>query len=429
MASSFSFPILNRKEIVAILSETGIIAIREQDLINPNPDNIISIYNAILIYLDPLQDDNEQANFHALGRLDNPDLHLDSVRVLNLLSKIKELVKAVGCNGNFTMKDLLKPDTDRTGIFLSAILNFCLHRESKLNLIQPAVDQANLHDEKQRQLEARIQQLNEEMSEIEAAREMEQPFVQEIDAQVKELRQTIHNLNNHQSTLKSEFLKLREKSNELIEKITNADFTLTQSEQENRKLQSMIVQSPEKLQGALEEKKIAWDEIKRSERTALQSLQEKNATLEVYSKACEKMAKQLAQMQAIQEQVNSSKTIEKDVKVLKSKLTEEIVLDKSLEAKIVERQGQAEQMKELSKAFEKERDLKIEEVTKEINRVKLEVDSEKRKMVSRQKNVEATCIEVDKVVTPRLPELGCTHPTRGPESSYKPYTNHWPWAP
>ncbi|KAL5699679.1 hypothetical protein ACHQM5_030550 [Ranunculus cassubicifolius] len=109
------------------------------------------------------------------------------------------------------------------------------------------------------------------------------------------------------------------------------------------------------------------------------------------------MAKQLAQMQAIQEQVNSSKTIEKDVKVLKSKLTEEIVVDKSLEAKIVERQGQAEQMKELSKAFEKERDLKIEEVTEELNRVKLEVDSEKRKMVSRQKNVEATCIEVDKV--------------------------------
>lgn len=51
------------------------------------------------------------------------------------------------------------------------------------------------------------------------------------------------------------------------------------------------------------------------------------------------MSKHLTQMQAIQEQVNSAKLIEKNVKILKSKLDDEAVLDKSLEAKRVERQG------------------------------------------------------------------------------------------
>ncbi|KAL7194898.1 hypothetical protein ACSBR1_001179 [Camellia fascicularis] len=55
--------------------------------------------------------------------------------------------------------------------------------------------------------------------------------------------------------------------------------------------------------------------------------------------ACKKMSKNLAQMQTIQEQVNSAKTIEKDVKVLKVKQSDEEMIDKSLEAKLVEWQG------------------------------------------------------------------------------------------
>lgn len=397
MASNFSFPPLNRRDIVQILSETEIISIREQDLASPNPDVAVSVYSAILIYLDPLQDDNGQANFHALGRLDNPDLHLYSVRTMNLLRKIKEVVAAVGCHLNFTMKDLFKPEPARTAVFLSAILNFCLHRESKLRLIQEAVDKANVHEDEQRKWEATIVQLNNALSELRAESEKEQPFVLEIDAKVKELQQTIHSLNNHQMSLKATFRALRDKAKEIDEKITNADFTLAQSAQENAKLRSRIVQSPEKLQGALEEKKIIRDEMKSSERSAMQSFQEKTTTLEVYSKACKKMTKQLAQMQAIQEQVSSTKTIDKDVKVLKSKLSDESVLDKSLEAKLVERQGQVEQMKESWKAFEKERELKYEEATKELNRVKLELESEKSNVESRGKRVEAMWEEVDKI--------------------------------
>ncbi|GMP84741.1 hypothetical protein CsSME_00038153 [Camellia sinensis var. sinensis] len=77
--------------------------------------------------------------------------------------------------------------------------------------------------------------------------------------------------------------------------------------------------------------------------------------------ACKKLSKNLAQMQTIQEQVNSAKTIEKDVKVLKVKQSDEEMIDKSLEAKLVERQGKVEQLDEIRKQLEKERDFGLNE--------------------------------------------------------------------
>lgn len=52
------------------------------------------------------------------------------------------------------------------------------------------------------------------------ARERETPFVQEVDAKVKELRQTIPNLNNKQMSLKTNLKKLKEENLEMDEKVS-----------------------------------------------------------------------------------------------------------------------------------------------------------------------------------------------------------------
>lgn len=98
------------------------------------------------------------------------------------------------------------------------------------------------------------------------------------------------------------------------------------------------------------------------------------------------------------------------------------MLDKSLEAKLVERQGKGnflsrihsvmlfpevvfvslnlspsspvEQLDDLRKQLEKERDLKCEEATKEFNNMKSEVESRRRDLEARQRNVEAVVVEV-----------------------------------
>ncbi|XP_064962991.1 kinetochore protein NUF2 homolog isoform X2 [Musa acuminata AAA Group] len=165
---------------------------------------------------------------------------------------------------------------------------------------------------------------------------MEEPTVQQLDAEVKDLRQIIQNYNKQQMSLKTMAKALKEKTDAINDKISQADFELVKNAQENSKLSSKIVQSPDKLQRALEEKKSYRTEVKNSERSAMQSVQEKTSTLEVYSK------------------VNSAKTLEKDVKALKVKLSDERVSIMAVEAKLVEKQGKAKQAEELIKAAETE---------------------------------------------------------------------------
>ncbi|KAG7977680.1 hypothetical protein I3843_05G042200 [Carya illinoinensis] len=396
--SKFEYPIMSRGEIVAILAESQIANISEHDLFNPNPDFISELYTRLLFHIDALhEEDHGQLEFAALEQLENPDFHVESARIMKLYNRIKEVLASTDCPKRFTLKDLIRPDTDRTEFFLSAILNFGLHRRAKLDFLRPIVDEVNLLEEQQREWEAKISQLNAEIEDHNEARDRELPLVQEVDAKVKELRQTIAGLNNHQMSLRASFRKLKEKTGEMDEKISNAEFVLVQSVQENANLRSKIVQSPEKLQRALEEKKSAREVAKNAEKIAIQSYQDKNAIVELYTKVFKKMFKHFTQMQAIQEQVNSAKSIEKDFKALKAKLSDEGMLDKSLEAKLVERQGKVEQLDDLRKQLEKERDLKCEEATKEFNNMKSEVESRRCDLEARQRNVEAVVVEVDAI--------------------------------
>ncbi|XP_037491203.1 kinetochore protein NUF2 homolog, partial [Jatropha curcas] len=152
--SKFEFPRLSRSEIVTILAESQIANITENDLKNPNADFLSDLYTRLLIHLDLLQEEDQgQVEFAALEQLENPDHHVDSVRIMNLCIRIREMVSMVGCKLQFTLKDLLRPQGDRTEFYLSAILNFCLHRDAKMNLLRPMVDDLTLLDEQRKEWE------------------------------------------------------------------------------------------------------------------------------------------------------------------------------------------------------------------------------------------------------------------------------------
>ncbi|KAL4561596.1 hypothetical protein LXL04_033766 [Taraxacum kok-saghyz] len=163
-------------------------------------------------------------------------------------------------------------------------------RDTRMTLLRPVAEDVTILDVQQQEIEARISQL---------------PLIQEVDIKIKELRKMISALNNQQMSLKAAFRKKKDAVKEIDEKISSAEFALVQSAQENASLRSKIVQSPDKLQNA--------------ERESMQSFHEKTAILEVYAKGSKKMSKHLKQMQSLQEQVNSAKQVEKDVKFLKVK--------------------------------------------------------------------------------------------------------------
>ncbi|KAL6517721.1 hypothetical protein OROMI_033422 [Orobanche minor] len=245
--SSFNYPRLLRPEIISVLDEYQIAAISEADILRCDPEKICNLYAQIFVHLGTFQDDQGQIEFEALEQLENPDHHSHSVPIINLYNKIRQLLGAVNFPRDFTPKDLIKPDPERTEFFLSALLNFYLHRHTKLDLFQPYMDDLESLERREKDAQSRIQELNVEIAELEEARDGELPVVQELTFKVKELRQTVSELNKHQMKLKTEIQQVIDKSKEMDEKISSAEFELVQSVQENASLHSKIVQSPDKL--------------------------------------------------------------------------------------------------------------------------------------------------------------------------------------
>ncbi|XP_074586202.1 kinetochore protein NUF2 homolog [Curcuma longa] len=391
--STFSFPERPVSEIINALAETGIAALKPEDLAKPSADLVSAIYSNFLAFVDPLNEDsNSQIAFDALQLLENPDHHVDAIRIFNLYQKIKNMFSSIRFE-SFNLRDLLKPEHKRTLQILSTIVNFILYREEKLRMLQPIVDQFPAYEERRAELDAKIAELNQLILDHEVGRQMEEPAVQQLDAEVKELRQTIQNYNKQQVSLKTVAKSLKEKTDAINEKISKADFELVKNAQENSKLSSKIVQSPDKLQRALEEKKSYLADLKNDQRSAMQSVQEKTLTMEVYLKAYEKLTKHLSRMQALQEQVNSTKTLEKQVKALKAKRSDDEASIMSLDAKIVEKQSKFEEAEELIKVAEKERDARCAEETQRLNTVRAEIEWKLQCLEPREKKVEAMVAE------------------------------------
>uniref|UniRef100_A0A1J3H9C7 Kinetochore protein nuf2 n=1 Tax=Noccaea caerulescens TaxID=107243 RepID=A0A1J3H9C7_NOCCA len=394
--SAYEYPKFSRSDIITVLAEIQIATVTDADLKNPNSDLVSELYTRLLIYLDMLnEEDKGQVDFEALEQLENPDHHATSVQAINLYSKVKYMLDLVECPLKFTFKDLLRPESSRTEFFISALLNFGLHKDSKMEQVRSKAEELTLLDEQRKQWEAKIAQLNAEIAEFDEACERDSPFVKELEVNIEELNQKILGLNNQQLSLRATFHDMREKSTEMDNKISKAEFDLVQAVQENANLRSQIVQSPDKLQGALEEKKIVLDETKKAEQSAIETFQEKAAILEVYEKAFKKISKSSAQLQLINEQVTNVKAIEKDLKAQKAKLSEDEAMYKSLEAKVIERERIVEQLHNSLKQLEKEKGVMFDDWTKQLNELKLEVESKRRGLEARQTDVESVLAMAD----------------------------------
>ncbi|KAL6145171.1 hypothetical protein ACLB2K_055859 [Fragaria x ananassa] len=395
--SKFIYPRLSRVDIVSIIIDAQIMDISERHLLNPNPDFVTNLFTRVLIALDFFNEDIGQVDFDALEQFENPESHDSSLHIINLCNRIRQVLDLVDCPHRFTLKDLIRPDPNRTEFFLSAIMNYHLYRETKVKQLTELMNPLTDIEEQHQLLQGRVSQLNAEIADFDDAREKESPLLQEAEAKVKELRQTIEGLNNEQVKVRTSLKKLKEKSGEMDKEISDADFDLLKCDSERQELRSRIVQSPDKLQRAVEEKKSVREKAKNDEMSAMQSFNEKTAVEEVYTKVLKKLSKHLAQMQVIQEQVNSAKFAGKDCKALKQKKSDDEILIKSLQNEVVKRQAKVKDFNDLKKKLEKERYLKFEEATKEVNTVKLEVESRRGLLEARQKDVEAVVAEVDSI--------------------------------
>ncbi|CAI0375480.1 unnamed protein product [Linum tenue] len=410
--SSFDCPQLTREEILDVLTTAGIAA-TDSDLKKPTAGFVYSLYSDLLAVLGvPDAEDPGQVEFDDLEQLEYPPDRLDRdekwFQFMSVYNMTREVLGRIRCPLQFTLYDLVKPENKRTEFLIGSIANFYLHKDSKMEMVKGIIEDTTCLVERLNELETEKSKLDAEIAECNAAREIESPVVQELEAKLEELHQTIASLNSQQNSLRATLSNLKEKAGEMDMEISKSEFDMIQSREENANLHSMIVQSPDKLQKAIEEKRSIREETRNAERLAMQAFQEKTLVLEVYSKTSKKLSKHYSQMQAIHEQMNSAKSIEKELKALQAKLSDDGVTDKSLAAKMMERRGKvqaksvsnpfsAQQLAKLRKQLEKERKMKFEDADKELHSKKLEVESRKRDLEERQMKVEAVLGEADAI--------------------------------
>ncbi|KAE8656143.1 Kinetochore protein nuf2 isoform 3 [Hibiscus syriacus] len=449
--STFDYPVLSRADIISILAESQIAAVTDNDFKNIKPDFVSNLYTRLLIYLDALnEEDQGQFEFSALEQIENPDLLIGSFQIMNLYGRLREVMESLKCPMLFNLRDLVKPDPRRTEHFLSAILNFCLYKFINKKLLHSPLQsgQSNCVISfgvlKTASSFVFLEKLNAEIAGYSEARERELPLVQEVESKVKELHEMICVFNSNQMSLRTSIRNLKEKNGQMDEKISEAEFDLVQSVQENANLRSKIVQSPDKIQDsrkclevaigsfgsssgwvisdlyyfsldpvqvgsdlvqrALEEK-LARDDAKSAERSAMESFQQKLLLLRSiarmhHEKALKKMSKHFALMQAIQEQVNSAKSVEKECKNMKAKLGDDAVLDKSLEAKLMPKPlafSFTMKSEVLSKRLELEaRQKKVEDVVTEVDSITLKTGMVRESGAAKVQQLISKCEELVK---------------------------------
>ncbi|KAI5003326.1 hypothetical protein ZWY2020_030486 [Hordeum vulgare] len=284
MESGFVFPILSPVVIAEQLSQYGIAPVanlRPENIANPQPDLLPGV---LARFFDSF--------------VDAPEHHAEAIRALHLYIKSQAFLDSIKFK-DFTLADFTRPTPDRVVVVLSALVNFLLYREEKVTLLQPIVSETPDYHERTLELKARIAQLQKEITDHELAAQMEEPMAQQLEADVNALQQKVQVYNKQQLNLRAKAAAINDKKEEIHRKITQADFELTKHAQENSRLMSKLVKSPEKVKRVLEEKKSARAKLKESEKIAMQNDQEKS---------------QHSKVQHVHEQLVAAKTVEKEVK-------------------------------------------------------------------------------------------------------------------
>jgi kinetochore protein Nuf2 len=407
--ASYSFPILPVKDVVSGLIEFGFGPVSQDQLLKSNPDTVSHIYRCFAQYMTQVHcwNDTEQPVFCGLDVLENVELHRESAGNVNFVTKIQKIMQAAGAH-DFSSKDIFRPNPQRTIKFLSALINFCRYREDKLLSVSQSMMECEEEAEKELLIAERKTELEGELAKIEAERQSKQPLIQALEAEIKELQQNILALNKQQSDLQAEVRTLKEKINEYNNKISNADFLLLQKTQEGSQLRSQVVQSPDKLKKNLEEKRSHRAELGINVETAMESFQKWNATVEAYSKVHKKVTKSLALVQALQEQLNSCKTVEKDVKALKAKFKDAEKEDWAFEAKRIELQVKVEQLEKSKKNLEAEKEVKCTEAEKELDAMNAQIAPRLQELERAEQRLSEKNSEVEYIQKRRIPEVSAS---------------------
>ena len=254
MAETWSFPILGEEDLAEYLRAVDL-PLPPGGLARPTYEGVRPVFEGLVVLLlgCPREELSTPAPEAVAGTMRWPELHADSLRAAALCRNLRQLMEAVGIQDFSPARDLYRPEPERLQRALSAITNFAKYREEKLcryeELLEASQSAAcaneGLREERDRLGEA-----------IAAEREglaVDRGEVEQLRGENAALGAQLQALNREQSELQAECKALKQDQRSLEEGIAQRQGALRDAGSERERLQGSVVQSPERLQRALDD--------------------------------------------------------------------------------------------------------------------------------------------------------------------------------
>lgn len=240
-----TFPTLKIPEIVSCSEELRV-PMTEDDIKNPQPQVIRKVLEMYLeLFLNLNADDIRQPTFEAM-MIDYPQLHEDSVPLLVKNAAMGLMLRACGIM-DFSMHDVIKPQSKRIKKILSAIINFAKFREMQMASIDQLLEERDVLLNEQAVLEQDVDQKALELQNIRNDRAAEAPRVAQLEEDCKDLLVKITELNNEQAGLQGEVRAIKDEITDVSDQASKVVFEVQSVQQECNQMRSQIVQSPERI--------------------------------------------------------------------------------------------------------------------------------------------------------------------------------------
>jgi DNA repair exonuclease SbcCD ATPase subunit len=289
----FSFPILKPQEIFGCLKELGV-SLTEEEYLNPekNKDQIRRMWEQLTeICTGSSRDELNQPAFSGLSVLNYPELHEDSIPHINNFRMCQKMMETCGIT-DYSLNDLIAPSTKRLRRQLSGVINFAKFREERLALLtdltsqrMKLVDNVNKTLQKGEELENKLVLLKEQTAE-------ESKIISIIENEIKEIKTNVDQQNLTQAEIKVETNILKEENNKLRDTIITNTNKLDELIVQKKKLESQIVNSPERFRKQIADKE--------------QSLSQEQAEIKAAEKKIRELSAWIENIDIVQLEINSA---------------------------------------------------------------------------------------------------------------------------
>lgn len=277
---TFSFPMLKNSEILSTWED---VPLQGKDLEKPTAISVRAVYEALCEQcIGPCaREDIYNPVEGAMGRIEIPELHEESIQQLTFFKYVSKLLSAAGVN-DFSLEDITKPDAKRFRRNLCAIINFQKFR------MQCIGDFEDLHSEGQQvmekclELDEDIATIEENIQNVQEERQAEQPQIEKIQEECRLLDGDIAKSSGEKDALEYEFKQLKIKNEELKDYMNSLKKQKQEIKDKILLMNENVIRSPERLKGELSSQKSQLEseqETRQKLITAKEELKEKNKSI------------------------------------------------------------------------------------------------------------------------------------------------------